>query len=191
MFLNWAGAKGSWRSRVLVNPADVTESVKRLASVGFWLPNLSSVRSSGTTRWLIRSMPTGCSTRSASDGSSLRNETSKFDPDGRIARQLLCLPSSPVRIGMTAIGGSVVSRLSPQVNSMPMSTEKNRKESDAVPLACHGVGPSRVNEMPTPNTPIPKTCTENEVEIDTLKWNGENWISASKPEAPSTDSAEN
>ena len=30
----------------------------------------------------------------------------------------------------------------------------------------------------------------NEVEIWTMKWNGENWISASKPDSPSTESAE-
>src|SRR5437016_901903 len=107
-----------------------------------------------------------------------------------MARQLLCFPISPTRIGMTAIGGNVVSRRSPQVNSIPISTEKNRKESDAVPLACHSAGPSSVREMPIPNTPIPKTWTENDVEIETLKWNGENWISASKPDAPSTESAE-
>jgi hypothetical protein len=36
---------------------------------------------------------------------------------------------------------------------------------------------------------MPKTFTENDVEISTMKWNGENWISASKPEWPLTLSA--
>ena len=51
------------------------------------------------------------------------------------------------------------------------------------------LGPSSVRSMSMPNTPTPKTWTENDVEIDTMKWNGENWISASKPECPLTDSA--
>src|SRR5262249_17210599 len=137
----------------------------------------------------MRSVPTGCSTWAVSDGSSLRNDTSRFEPFGNCARQLLCLPSSAVSSGMTATGGRVVSRLSPQVKSMLTSIEKNSSDIDAVPLACHGVGPSRVSEIPTLNTPAPNTCTENEVEMCTVKWNGENWMSASKLESPSTDRA--
>ena len=37
--------------------------------------------------------------------------------------------------------------------------------------------------------PEPNTWTENDVEIETLKWNGENSISASNPECPLTDRA--
>ena len=117
--------------------------------------------------------------------------TSSELPGGSSARQLLSLPSSARSSGSTATGGSVVLRLSPQVKSMPMSIEKKKNESEAVPLACHGVGPSTVSAMPTPKTPMPNTLTENEVENETLKWNGENWISASKLEAPCTFSAEN
>ena len=43
--------------------------------------------------------------------------------------------------------------------------------------------------MPMPYTPTPNTLTENEVETRHVKWKGENWISASKPELPFTDSA--
>ena len=44
--------------------------------------------------------------------------------------------------------------------------------------------------MPSPQTPTPKTFTENDVEISTEKWNGENWMSASKLLCPWTDRAE-
>src|SRR5207247_379472 len=78
----------------------------------------------------------------------------------------------------------------PHVKSTFTSTEKKKNEIEAVPCACHGVGPSSVRSMPRPHTPTPNTLTENDVEISTVKWNGENWISASNPEWPSTDSAE-
>src|SRR5690348_13840357 len=94
-------------------------------------------------------------------------------------------------IGMTATGGSDVLRLSPQVKSMPMSIEKKKNDSEAVPFACHGVGPSSDSAMSMPNMPIPNTFTENDVWIETMKWNGENWMSASKPECPCTFSASN
>ena len=45
--------------------------------------------------------------------------------------------------------------------------------------------------MPIPYTPTPNTCTENDVEIETVKWNGENWISASKPSGRSLTAREN
>src|ERR1051326_8412566 len=187
MVVNWAGANCSLTSWVLVKPGEATDSAKRLASVGRWLPNLSRVRSSGTRRWLMRSRPTGCSTWSVSDGSSWRSETRRFEPGGNSARQLLCLPNSAVSNGITATGGRAVSRLAPQVKSMLTSIEKNRSEIEAVPEACHGVGPSRVSEIPMLNRLEPNTCTANEVEMLTEKWNGENWIAPSKLHVASTD----
>ena len=80
--------------------------------------------------------------------------------------------------------------LSPQVKSMPMSIEKKKNDSDAVPCTCHGVGPDKDTSMPTPYTPTPNTFTENCVEISAMKWKGENWISASKPDEPETEQAE-
>src|SRR5205085_1271876 len=130
-------------------------------------------------------------TSAASSGSSCRSDTSRFEPRGSCAFQLLRLPSSLATIGMTATGGSVVSRASPHVKSMLTSIEKKKNEIDAVPCACHGVGPSSVRSMPSPQTPTPNTFTENDVEISTVKWNGENSMSASNPECPSTESAEN
>ena len=87
----------------------------------------------------------------------LAQRDQQFDPAGSTARQLLCFPISAVRMGITATGGSVVSRLSPQVKSMPMSTEKKKNDSDAVPWACHGVGPSSVGRCRCPHTPTPNT----------------------------------
>ena len=101
-------------------------------------------------RWLTCRNPTGWSTNADSEGSSLRSATSRFDPFGNTAFQLLCLPSSPERIGITATGGSVMLWLSPQVKSTEMPIEKKRKEIDAVPWACQGVGPSSVRSMSTP-----------------------------------------
>src|SRR6516225_6726540 len=105
---------------------------------------------------------------------SCRSATSRFEPLGSTAFQLLCLPYSPLRTGITAIGGSIVLRLSPQVKSTPMPTEKNRKEIEAVPCTCQGVGPDSARSMSMPYTPMPKTLTLNDIEIETLNWNGEN-----------------
>src|SRR5207249_12209777 len=54
----------------------------------FWLPTWSSVRSSGTSRWLTCSEPTGCRTRSVSAGSSWRRETRRPALLGGTAFQL-------------------------------------------------------------------------------------------------------
>ena len=51
--------------------------LKRLASLGFWLPTLSMFKSSGTAFWLTRSVPTGCSTKSVV-ASSFRKRFSIF-----------------------------------------------------------------------------------------------------------------
>ena len=128
----------------------MTASVKRLASLGFWLPTLSSTRSSGTARWLIWSVPTGWSTNSASAGSSVRSDTSTLLPLGSTARQLLRLPSSPPTIGITATGGSTVSRSSPQVKSIGIEIEKKKNEILPLPCACQGVGPSIVRSTSMP-----------------------------------------
>src|SRR5579859_6282240 len=98
-----------------------------------------------------------------------RRETRRFEPGGSAARQLLDFCNSPDAIGMTATGGRVVLRLSPQVKSIPMSTEKKKKESEAVPWACHGVGPSSVRSTSIPLTPSANTFTEKEVETSTVK----------------------
>jgi hypothetical protein len=51
---------------------------------------------------------------------------------------------------MTATGGRLGASSSPQLKSMPMSIEKKKNESEAVPWACQRVGPSRVSLMSTP-----------------------------------------
>lgn len=81
-------------------------------------------------------------------------------------------------------------RASPKVMSTGTSIEKNSSEIEAEPWTCHGVGASMVRLMPMPNTPSPNTLTEKEVENSTMNMKGENWISASSPAWPSTDSAE-
>src|SRR4051812_20551096 len=189
-FLNCDGAKGSVTLRVLTSVAPDTVTEKSFASLGFWLPTLSSTRSSGIVRWLTCSVPAGCRTIADSAGSSCRSVTSNRAFDGSCAFQFVFFPSSPVSSGMTATGGGVVFGVSPPVKSNPMSIEKKKNDSDAVPWTCHGVGPSRLTSMPTPYTPTPNTLTENCVEISAMKWNGENWISASKPELPCTEHAE-
>ena len=154
----------SWSVRI---PA--TEKANWLASLGAWLPTLSSFRSRGMACWLICSVPAGCRMKPESAGSSWRSTTSSLTFGGSAVFQLDIFCASAARIGMTAIGGSVVFGLSPQVKSMPMEIEKKKNDSDAVPCTCQGVGPESATSMPTPYTPIPNTCTENWLEISAIE----------------------
>ena len=76
---------------------------------------------------------------------------------GSAVLQLDAFCASAARIGMTATGGRVVLGSSPQVKSIPISIEKKKNDSDAVPWTCQGAGPYSVTSMPTPYTPTPKT----------------------------------
>ena len=86
----------------------------------------------------------------ASDpSSSLRKETRMLFPSGSLARQLSILSNSVTRSGNTCTEGIVVFCASPQVisKSAEISISNNHRSIDKVPvpLARHGVGPSKRN----------------------------------------------
>ncbi len=96
-------------------------------------------------RWLTCKVPAGCSTMPASDGSSCRSETSSLTLGGSTVFQLVVFSISPAEDGHDRNRRQVVLGSSPQVKSMPISMEKKKNESDAVPWTCHGVGPDSVH----------------------------------------------
>ncbi len=79
------------------------------------------------------------------------------------------LSSSASSSGSTAIGGSIVLRLSPHVVSKSTSRSQKSSEIEPWPLMCQGAGPSSRPPMPTENRPTPKTFTEKDAEISMMK----------------------
>ncbi len=132
------------------------------------MPILSSGRLSGAKRWLICSVPTGCST-SAVPASICRRLTNNWPEGGSVARQLSSFSNSARIFGITSIGGSRSERVSPKVTSTSTEKEKNRISIFAEPRTRYGVGPSNEPRRCTPHTPTPKTFTEKPVEISTMK----------------------
>ena len=63
---------------------------------------------------------------------------------------------------------------------------QNRIETLPRPFARHGVGPSSENLSRMLSTSSAEDFSDSAAEISTMKWNGENWNSASKPRWPST-----
>src|SRR5262245_48288410 len=117
----------------------------------------------------MRSAPTGCKTRLASAESSFLNETSRLAPAGGSARQLSAFSNSAFNSGITAMGGNVVSRDSPQVKSKSAEISKKSSEIEPLPLARQGVGPSSEKRKRMLNSPTPKALSETEAEISMMK----------------------
>ena len=107
--------------------------MKWLASLGAWLPYFVDRQIKGMARWLTCKVRPGAAPTPTSEGSSLRSDTSRFEPAGKTAFQLLCLPYSAARIGMTATGGSVVFGFAPGEVDADARSRRRRKKA----TRCH------------------------------------------------------
>ena len=150
-----------WRERLLqvarlLSANDEHREGKLVRVAGRLAAELVDLEIERHSRWLICSVPAGCRMKPASEGSSWRSATSSFVFGGSAVRQLLAFWASAASSGITAIGGSVVFGSSPQVTSIPISIEKKKNESDAVPCTCQRRRAFEVTSMPTPYTPMPK-----------------------------------
>ena len=84
------------------------------------------------------------------------------------------------------MAGSSVSWTSPHVTSKSAESSQNSNDTDPVPRARQGVGPSSVSRRRMLNTPTPPAFSETDADASITKYSGEKRSSASKPRWPST-----
>ena len=169
-FWNCAGANCSKASAFRASPPPVTTIDTRFTSFGFWVPILSSFRSSGSARCEMRRMPTGCrisrrfrgrhlAQRHEQIGSSGGSSACQFSALSQLARE------ERQHRDRRQLG---VAALAPRHLEIDVDIPEEQRDR-AVALDVPRRRPFERPRMLTENSPMPKTLTESDAEISMMK----------------------